>query len=127
MNWVLAHLVGDFLLQNDWMASGKKRSSWICLIHVLTYLIPFLFVANPPKEFEHCGTGFMGILILHLHWWQFALIGLQHFVQDRTNFVVWLMKAKGSGEFVGPPCGPWSVILTDNILHILFVAWVVSL
>lgn len=104
MNIYLAHLIGDFLLQNDWMAQGKKRSSWICLVHVLTYLIPFLFTS--------------------LVWWKLALIGLQHFVQDRWNFVSWLMKLKGSGKFAEPPCGPWSVIVTDNILHILFIAWI---
>lgn len=107
MHWIYAHLIGDYLIQTDWMASGKKQSSWICLVHVLTYLIPFLF------------TG--------LAWWQIALIGLQHFVQDRTNLVVWLMQVKGSAVFAQPPFAPWSVILTDNILHILFMAAVAAL
>lgn len=52
MNIYLAHLVGDFIFQNDWMAKGKKTSSLICLVHIITYLIPFLF----------CG----------LKWWQIA-------------------------------------------------------
>jgi hypothetical protein len=107
LNVYLAHLLGDFILQTHWMATGKKRSSLICAVHVLTYLIPFLFIG--------------------LAWWQIALIGIQHFAQDRTNFVVWLMKVKGSAAFVDPPFGPWSVIVMDNILHILFLAWVVTL
>jgi hypothetical protein len=72
----------------------------------MAYLLPFLF----------CG----------LAWWQLALIGVQHFAQDRTGFVPWLMRAKGSAAFAQPPCGPWSVILTDNILHVLWMAAVVA-
>lgn len=29
MNWLIAHLIGDFLLQIDWMAD-KKKSAWPC-------------------------------------------------------------------------------------------------
>ena len=107
MPWIYAHLIGDYLIQTDWMANGKKRSSWICAVHVLTYLVPFLFTPMP--------------------WWQLALIGAEHFLQDRTGVVVWLMKAKGSAAFIQPPCGPWSVILTDNILHVLFIASVTAM
>jgi len=107
MHWIFAHLIGDYLLQNDWMALGKKRSSWICGVHVFTYMIPFLF----------CG----------LEWWQLALIAGQHFAQDRTGFIVWLMKVKGSAGFAQPPMGPWSIIVTDNIIHILWIAAIVRL
>ena len=107
MQWIYAHLIGDYLIQTDWMAAGKKRSSWICSVHVLTYLVPFLF----------CG----------LEWWQLALIGVEHFAQDRTGIVVWLMKAKGSAAFATGPCSPWSIIVTDNVLHILWMAAVAAL
>ena len=107
MSVYLCHFVGDYILQTDWMATGKKRSSWICLVHILLYLIPFLFTP--------------------LVWWKLALIGLQHFLQDRWNFVAWFMRVKGSGQFALSPCGPWSVIVTDNILHILFIAWIASI
>jgi len=107
MHWIFAHLIGDYIIQTDWMATGKKRSWSIAAVHVLTYLLPFLF----------CG----------LTWWQLALIGTQHLVQDRTRLVVWLMRVKGSAAFARPPCGPWSVIVTDNILHVLWIASVAAL
>ena len=107
VNWIFAHLIGDYLIQNDWMAKEKKRSSLICAYHVLLYLVPFLFAS--------------------LTWWQIALIGVQHFIQDRTNIVVWLMRLKGSENFTRPPFAPWSIILTDNILHVLFIAWIATL
>ena len=72
MNVFVAHLVGDFILQNEWMALNKKRNSFACLVHVLVYLIPFLFC--------------------HLQWWQLALIGIQHFAQDRSAFILWWVR-----------------------------------
>lgn len=107
MHWIYAHLIGDWILQNHWMATRKKSLSWVCAVHVLTYLIPFCFTP--------------------LAWWKIGLIGLQHFGQDRTNFIPWLMRAKGSGGFIDPPLGPWSVIVTDNIVHILFIAAVAAI
>ena len=72
MHPFLAHLIGDFILQNEWMAANKKQRSIPCLVHALLYLIPFL--------------------LCHLRWWQILLIGLQHFVQDRSGFVLWWMR-----------------------------------
>ena len=106
MHWIYAHLIGDFLLQNDWMAFGKKQKPWICAVHVAAYMVPFLFC-----DFV---------------WWQLAIIAVQHYAQDRTDFVMWLMKAKGSEKFATGPCSPWSIIVTDNIIHILMIAVVAS-
>lgn len=104
MHWIFAHLIGDYILQTDEMALGKKTCSITCFIHVAAYCIPF------------CFCGFMP--------WQIALIAAQHFLQDRTGFVVLFMKWKGSEQFATGPCSPWSIIVTDNILHILFIAFV---
>ena len=107
MNIYLAHLIGDYLMQNDWMALNKKKNTWACLAHVVTYMIPFLLTP--------------------LAIWQILLIGLQHYLIDRTQFVMWFMKVKGSEKFATGPCSPWSIIVVDNILHILFIAWIASL
>lgn len=106
MNYVFAHLIGDYLLQNDWMAAHKKQNPWICAVHVGTYMIPFLW----------CG----------LSAWQAMAIACQHFCQDYTQFIAWLMVVKGSAKFGEPPMAPWSIIVTDNIIHILWIAFVVE-
>ncbi len=51
MSPLVAHLVGDFILQNEWMASNKKHRSFACLVHVLVYLLPFLLSckSNRPR------------------------------------------------------------------------------
>lgn len=103
MHWIYAHLIGDFIIQSDWMAKYKKSDSFACLIHILTYLFPFAFV--------------------DCQWWQLSLIAVQHYYQDRTNFVFWFMKRTGSEGFA-KDMAPWSTILIDQILHILFMAFV---
>ena len=104
-HFIIAHLVGDYLLQNDWMAGGKKRSPLICTVHVLCYLIPFLFIG--------------------LQWWQIVLIGLQHWMQDRNDFALKWMKLAGQQKFSQPPLAPWSIIVVDNTFHLLWVMCVV--
>lgn len=98
MNPYIAHLVGDFLLQNEWMAMNKRKSSWVCFVHVLVYLVPFLFTS--------------------MHWWQILLIGGTHFLQDRTDFVFWWMR-----NYKRVPEAHWGVIplLVDQGFHLLLI------
>jgi len=45
-NWLLiGHLVGDWLLQNDWMATGKKKGllTWAGTVHYTIYTTAILF------------------------------------------------------------------------------------
>lgn len=66
-------------------------------------------------------------LLCGLHWWQLLIIATQHFFTDRTNFVIWFMKIKGSEKFATGMLSPWSIVVTDNILHILTIAFVIYL
>lgn len=105
---IIAHLVGDFLIQTDRMAEGKKRSTSILLLHGLTYIIPFIPLMFIFPEFTY---------------WKIMLIVIQHISQDGTNFVIWFMYKTGKIEFSRqPPLSPWSVIVVDNTLHLLFIA-----
>lgn len=101
MGWVLAHFVGDYLLQTDWMGLNKKQSSWACLAHIVTYMIPFLFVGLLP--------------------WQLLAIAVQHYAQDRSHFVEWFMK-KTRPKFYAEPFYPWSHVVVDNTLHFVWMA-----
>lgn len=107
LHWILAHFIGDFLLQNDWMAVGKKRSSWICTIHVLLYMLPFL--------------------LTDLRWGALVLIAVQHWLQDRTQFVGWWCKKMGSfqGELKQDVL-PWGHFVVDQVFHFVWMWCVVS-
>ena len=104
MHPFLAHLIGDFLIQNDWMASHKKHSSFAAFVHMISYLIPFLFT--------------------ELLWWQIALIGVTHFAQDRSQFVTWWVKTwkkiPDKSEGVVP-------LFVDQVFHLLIIQLVMGL
>jgi hypothetical protein len=107
INYVLAHFIGDFLLQNDWMAVGKKKSSWICSIHVFLYMLPFML------------TNLSGL--------QIALIVLQHWIQDRTNFVGWWCKTVKSFQTELNHGGlPWGHFIVDQVFHFIWMYFVVN-
>lgn len=106
MNWLMGHLIGDYLLQTDWMALNKKLQTFPCAVHCLIWSLSVMLCAWWP-------------------WWTFLILFPTHFVQDRTNIVVWLMNHKGQVKFAQPPMAPWSIIVVDNVLHMV-VVWSVS-
>lgn len=63
--FLLCHFVGDFILQSDWMALNKSRSSLHCLVHVLVYTACFL--------------------VLTVSWKALLFIGVTHFFLDRFH------------------------------------------
>ena len=107
MNLLMGHLVGDYLLQNDWMALNKKRSSWHCGVHCLLYTLAIAL--------------FTGWHVLPL-----AVVATTHFAIDRTGVVLGWMKLIGQSRFSEPPMGPWSIVVVDNTMHLL-VLYITSL
>jgi hypothetical protein len=111
---LLAHAIGDYIIQSDWMATEKTKRTWAALVHVVTYTLVFLPITTSwPALAVICGT---------------------HFVIDRwrlARYVIWLRngiwaKQKPWAEcqkFGTPPTTPdwlagWLHIFTDNILHV---------
>jgi hypothetical protein len=105
--YVLAHFIGDFLLQNDWMAVGKKKSSLICTVHVTLYILPFL--------------------LTELSSFQIILIYIQHWIQDRSGFVKWWCKIFGSFQSeLKMNTLPWGHFIVDQVFHFIWMYFVVS-
>lgn len=102
MEQLLLHLIGDYLLQNDWMASQKKQKSIngliACLCHCIVYSIPFLLIGS---------------------FYAFSIIFISHFLIDRYYFIKYFMKKMKQEEFAKPPFAPWSIIIIDNTFHLL--------
>jgi len=108
---IVAHLIGDYLLQPDWMASRKAHVSSVAASHVLlhvgvTALMVYADVGHP--------------------WplWALSTLGVTHFVIDRFRLAPKLMRITGQRGFL-ENLGPWSMIIVDNTLHlvILWVLW----
>ena len=43
---LILHLLGDYVTQNNWIAQNKTKNSWVCLLHVLLYSLPFLLLTD---------------------------------------------------------------------------------
>ncbi|MFJ6348679.1 DUF3307 domain-containing protein [Streptomyces sp. NPDC092046] len=114
---LLAHLVGDYLLQSHWMANEKTKRWWPAWAHALTYSLPFLLVTQSPAAL--------------------AVIVGTHAVVDRyrlARHVIWVKNlaapkswrlswqdcsATGYPPDAPPWLAVWLMIISDNTIHLL--------
>ncbi len=130
---LVAHAVGDYILQSHWMAQNKGKDSAVAAIHAATYTLPFLLITlSPPALLLIFGT---------------------HFFVDRyrlARFLVWLkngplqrtggyvefetvkgdvsrqydsewkpITATGYPDDTPPWLANWLTIIADNIIHVI--------
>jgi len=114
-NQLVAHLVGDYLLQSDWMAQNKTKSARAALAHACAYTLPFLFLTRSIPAL--------------------AVIVLTHALIDHyrlARYVVWAkewlsptppkplaMCPTGYDPEKPPWMAVWLFIIADNVIHIL--------
>ena len=109
-NWlVIGHLVGDWLLQNDWMAQCKKRGFFTTavLVHYTIYtlaVVAFLWLS--PQD-----TVGLGIYLI-----VGGIIFFTHWIIDSTRIVeYWIQTFKQSNISI-------MRIMVDQTFHILVLA-----
>jgi hypothetical protein len=101
------HLIGDYWLQNDWMALNKKKKFWIALVHGAIYTLPFMLLTQSKEAL--------------------VTIWLTHALIDGTNWVFYLNRIKNwnfssiHGYRLDRPefIWVWLIIIQDNILHLV--------
>ena len=104
---LLIHLVSDYWLQNDYMATNKKYYPSIALLHAVVYTIPFLLLTH-------------SLLAL-------SIICISHAIIDGSDLVCKLNQIKNwnfstkSGYSESRPdfIWIWLIIIQDNILHLV--------
>lgn len=111
---LIAHAVGDYLLQSDYMANEKTNHSGAAAAHAVAYTLPFL-VFKPSLK-------------------QMMLIAGTHFLIDRfrlARYVVWAKnyiapngqdhELTATGYPADRPAwlSVWLLIIADNTLHVL--------
>lgn len=132
MEQLIAHLVGDYVLQTDHMAERKSKSLLVAFGHAAVYSLPFLFILDVPiLEFVAFpyfpfpySPALLTIVVTH------ALI--DHFRLAR--YVVWAKnqlapkvyrypfeKAAWHGYQANKPdwLAGWLYIIADNTIHLL--------
>jgi hypothetical protein len=138
---LICHLIGDYVLQTDAMATRKTRSTLWCLAHVFAYALPFLVLKPSP-------AALIVIMATHLLIDRFRLARYvvaaknaltdpelaKYFFASPTGYVMedltlpawggkepWAPdRAFFSREVKATPAwmGVWLLILADNTLHV---------
>jgi hypothetical protein len=101
---LIAHFVGDWLLQNGWIAANKTSVAWIRFIHCLIYTACFWWLG-----------------------WQWCLfIFTTHFIIDTYLPLYWFRRIRGDfkdfAEFkasFATPVGFVVNVTMDQIFHFL--------
>ena len=115
MEQLLLHLIGDYILQTNWMAREKIRRSLAAAVHVTLYVLPFVLLTQ-------------SVTALAVMW-------VSHFLIDRFRLARHLIFAKNwvtEPSLTWQDCSRtgypselpawlsvWLMIVTDNTLHLV--------
>lgn len=124
---LLAHLFGDYWLQNDWMACNKKIQLLPAVIHGIVYTLPFLLITQSI-------TALLIICITHILIDHTDIVGTFNqiknwkFKQDSIILSEQLSNGQQRASIIelndgyyGRPLfiRIWLIIIQDNALHLL--------
>ena len=114
---LLAHLVGDYLLQSDWMAQQKTTRDLAALCHALTYTLPFLVLGASASSIA-------AICLTHLVIDRFRLARFvcfaKNFLAPPSQWPTWDRCMVTGYDFDRPPwLAVWLLIIADNTMHLL--------
>jgi hypothetical protein len=106
---VIAHLIGDWLLQTEWQALNKIHDWRAMFSHLLVYHAVLLTVLGVRFGFdEPVVYGVVGVL------------AVLHGILDRRGFTQWLMKTLRISVQRAPD--RWLSMAVDQTLHIVLLA-----
>lgn len=132
---LVGHLVGDYVVQNDWQAANKTNPP-IGFAHTCT--------SGDGSDPENCETfrkdfkrrAMTGHLACTVHcllytlavwacsfwwmpWWGAVACFAVHWPLDRFRLAGrWMRNVSGQKAFATGPLSPWSIIVVDNTFHL---------
>lgn len=106
---LLCHLLGDYCLQNQWMADNKTKRWWPAFVHVCVYTLVFVLWFKP--SLLACSVMFG-----------------THLLIDRFRLAkYWVNFYKiGTGESVPAFLSVWLLIIVDNTFHLCINHWALN-
>jgi hypothetical protein len=127
MNWMnelLAHLIGDYLLQSDWMALHKRQSWLAAVAHGVAYGVPFLFVATSVWAWVVVVASH--VVIDHFGLARYVVFA-KNFLAPRSQWPSWeRCKQTGYDQDRPPWLAVWLLIIADNTLHLIINHWALA-
>ena len=119
-NQIIIHMVGDYVLQSDWMANTKTKQSLACFIHVVLYTLPFMLLTTSWKAL-------LVIMVSHfvIDRWRLArYVGyVKNLLAPRADWKKW-SDCSTTGYDKDKPLwmSVWLMIIVDQIMHIIINA-----
>ena len=113
---LVAHAIGDYLLQSDWMANEKTRLSAAAAIHALTYTLVFVLLTDSLAALAViAGTHFV------IDRWRLArfVVFAKNFFSPAALWPRW-SECSGTGYHKDRPpwLAVWLLIIADNVMHV---------
>lgn len=114
-----AHMVGDYLIQSDWMAQEKLEHLWVALVHAFSYGIPFIPLL-PLLGVRWPLGAWLAITLTHAVIDRYRLA--RHVTWFKNQFAPWVFRPPHTATGHAPDrpvwLTTWLLILVDNMLHI---------
>lgn len=119
------HMVGDYVLQNGWMAKNKANG------------LLFFTAYDPDSDSTIFHQEMIGHLACTVHcflytlavwtfswqwmpWWGPLVCFLAHWPVDRFRLAYrWMVSTSWHKDFATGPLAPWSIIVVDNTIHLV--------
>ena len=115
---LVAHLIGDYLLQSGWMANNKTKRSFPAIVHAFVYSLPFVLFFRPSLAafLVIFGTQFV---IARFRVARF-LAYFKEFLSPASEWKSW-KDCNGTGLHKDTPpfLAVWLLIIIDNLMHII--------
>ncbi|MES2382364.1 MAG: DUF3307 domain-containing protein [Bacteroidota bacterium] len=133
MEQLILHGIGDYLIQTDKWANGKKLKGLYgflcCLKHCVTYSLPFLIIGSWKAVLAICVSHFIidrTRIIEYLLAWKNGVYKTTEIKPNSINymFTAYTVKSLDISNFGFAESKPkfmsiWLFIITDNIVHLI--------
>jgi len=114
MEQLLLHLIGDYVIQTDWMARNKTGNIFIAAIHAGVYSLPFLLLSPSMRAL-------VVIFGTHVIMDRYRLARYVVFAKNKVTDpgLKWEDACKTGYHKDTPPwLAVWLLIIVDNTMHL---------
>lgn len=117
---ILAHFIGDYIIQSDWMANEKTKRWLPAVAHGITYTVPYAFITQSLPAL-------LAIALTHIIIDHYRLA--KHVSWFKNQFAPKAFRpewagGKHNGYAATTPVwmSTWLMIITDNTMHLIINA-----
>lgn len=123
---LFCHIIGDYFLQNSWMAYNKHRFTpkgfCAATVHCLVYTMAFFVILFYDHKFSDLTIG-------HLYF--ICIIFFSHFVIDKFPLVYWFVTKILRRKLVNATLqeiivNTFVYIVIDNMLHVMLIYFILD-